>query len=112
MRYFKVISSGKILCTFKRCEWMRHEVVYRCKNVFTEFPEHDPGFACSPSPEVPSERDYCQMVEISESEALEADPGLFKDGFQDYEEMKRMEPRPEQAPAKKRKAGTTQATLF
>jgi hypothetical protein len=35
--------------------------------------------------------------------ALEADPGLFEGTFQDYEEMKRMEPQKEPAPAKKRR---------
>jgi len=95
MRYFKT-AEGKILCTFLRCAWMRHEVVYRGKHsILGEV------IACSPSPEIPSKRDHGQLVEISEAEALEADPGLFKDGFQDCEEMKGMEPQP--ALAKKRK---------
>ena len=104
MRYFKVISSGKILCTFKRCEWMRHEVVYRSKHSIL-----GETIACSPSPEVPSARDHGTLVEISEAEALEADPCLFEEGFQDYEELKRMEP--DQAPATARERKETQKEL-
>lgn len=98
MRYFKAISSGKILCTFKRCEWMRHEIIYRSKHSIL-----GETVALSSSPEVPSERDHDPLVEISESEALEDDPELFRDGFQDYEEMKRLEPQSAPAMARKRK---------
>jgi hypothetical protein len=116
MKYFKVISSGKILCTFLRCEGMRHEVVYRCDHK-PNFPEYDPGFACEPSFEYPKERNHGEMIEISESEAIAIDPELFKGAFEDYEEMKRLEP-VQKAPAlaKKRRVirerATTQATLF
>lgn len=98
MRYFKT-TEGKILCTFKRCEWMRHEIVYRGKHSIL-----GETIACSPSAEVPNERDHGPLIEISEEEALKADPGLFKDGFQDYEEMKSLEPvQKAPAPAKKNK---------
>jgi hypothetical protein len=95
MRYFKTTSS-KILCTFQRCAWMRHEIIYRSKDIAGNL-----AIALHPSPEVPSERDHGPLVEIDEAKAMAIDPGLFRDGFQDYEEMKRLEP--DQGPATARK---------
>ena len=116
MRYFKT-TSGQILCTFIRYQGeRRHEIIHRCKNPFPEFPEYDPGIALYPSPEIPSERRYGPLIEISEEEALEADPGLFEKGFQDYEEYKRWEAEqmPAPATARKRKAreSAVQEILF
>jgi hypothetical protein len=109
MRYFKVISNGKILCTFLRPDSKHHEIMLRC-DPRPSFPEYDPGFTSYPSPEYPEERRYGKMVEIYEAEATKIDPGLFE-AWTSYEDLKRLELQKESAPAKKRKVVRESATV-
>ena len=113
MKYFKT-AAGKILCTFIRPGNSRHEIMLRCDPI-PDFPEYDPGFTSYPSPEYPEEWRHGKMVEISEQEAVQADPDLFE-SWTGYEELKRLEPEQAPAPAKKRgavqKRALVQETLF